>query len=736
MTVVGTELIVAKVEPLVTTRAVRGPFDYRIPEEMRAVVAVGSVLTVPFGGRRILGVVTALTDSTDLDAERLAQPVEVLDGSVPGDLIDLGLRVAREYCSTPARGLALVTPPGTGTGAGRGVRAKLVSYAVITPAGAAALADGSSRLTAGQRAALEVLEAAGGEGVATNVLTELTGFTLASARRLATRGLAEVERREQHRSPTHEAIGALRTKVDLTGDQQAVVNEIELSLRRGTFDEVLLHGVTGSGKTEVYLRAAETAIAASRGVIVMVPEIALTPQTATRFAARFGDRVAILHSQLTPGQRRDEWTRLRTGAADVCVGPRSAVFAPVRDLGLLVIDEEHDSSYKQDGDPRYDAREVAAWRARAAGAVLLAGSATPRPESWRAMRHLNLSRRVDGSMPPPVELLDMTGQRGALHPDTGAALAQVARRGEKAIVLLNRRGWSNFITCRDCGHVWNCPNCDVTLVLHRARGEVSCHHCGYRRPLPTVCDECGSASVARFGAGTERLEAELRGALGDQTGFEVVRLDADSAARSGVGGLLRRFDAARSGVLIGTQMVAKGHDFPDVTLAVVIDADSTLRFPDFRAEERTFALVAQLAGRSGRGARGGRVLVQTTSPEARSLTFATHHDAEGFLTDELARREAFGYPPFSHLVRVVCAAPEGMAARAAAATIGGALRDVEGQLLGPVPLFRLKGAERFQLELKAARREPAAAAVREALDLALASPATRGVKLSVDVDPQ
>ena len=359
----------------------------------------------------------------------------------------------------------------------------------------------------------------------------------------------------------------------------------------------LLHGVTGSGKTEVYLRAAAEALERGRGVIVLVPEIALTPQTVARFQARFGDTVALLHSALGEGERYDEWRRLRSGEARIAVGPRSAVFAPVADLGLVVIDEEHDSSYKHEGDPRYDARAVAAERARAAGATLLAGSATPRPETWHGLPHLRLPSRVDSRPLPPVRVLDMRGAQHPLHPLTRRALTAA----RKSIVLLNRRGWSNFLTCRSCGKVWECPQCDVALVLHRAEGVIACHHCGHRERVPSRCDACGSLAVARYGAGTERIEAELREALD----VPVFRLDADTAtAKDAVPELLSRFHAAPAGLLLGTQMVAKGHDFPDVTLGVVLDADSTLRFPDFRAEERTFALIAQLAGRAGRGPRG------------------------------------------------------------------------------------------------------------------------------------
>ncbi|MEA2470226.1 MAG: hypothetical protein QOE38_1225, partial [Thermoleophilaceae bacterium] len=462
--------------------------------------------------------------------------------------------------------------------------------------------------------------------------------------------------------------------------------------------------------------------------------------TAGRFERRFGDEVAILHSKLSAGERHDEWLRLRRGEARVCIGPRSAVFAPVKSLGLIVVDEEHDGSYKQDGDPRYDARRVAERRAELANAVLVAGSATPRPESRLHLTRVEMPERVDGRPLPPVEVVGMAGVTHALHQKTRDALEGVRERGEKAIVLLNRRGWSNFLTCRGCGRAWECPSCDVTLVLHRAGARIACHHCGHAERVPSSCPDCGSVSVARHGTGTERLEAELEASLAP---LPVFRLDADAAGgRGAVLDLLRRFEQAPSGVLVGTQMVAKGHDFPDVTLGVVLDADATLRFPDFRAEERTFALVAQLAGRSGRGSRSGRVIVQALDPAARALRFAARHDSEGFLADELGRRELLGYPPYAQLVRVVCSSHEPGPEAAAA----GALRDriraeAPGvRLLGPAPLFRLKGRDRAQLLVKAPpdgpQRLAAVRAVRHAVEAVAEAREHKGVAFSVDVDPQ
>ena len=731
--------MIAKVEPLTPARALRGPFDYRLPGEM-AGVDVGSMLVIPFGQQRLLGVVVELAQESEVPPERLVAPLRALESGVPAELVRLGLWVAEEYCSTPARGLSLVLPPGAGTGAQRSVGPRRALFAELTDAGRAAASDSAvpsgTRLGGRQRAALAAL--AGGP-LSVAALTRATGAGHATVRALEGRGLVAIERSELRRRPDLSGVGARACGgAPLTAAQAAALRGVIARMDAGPEDDrrVLLHGVTGSGKTEVYLQAVAETLNRGRSAIVLVPEIALTPQTAARFEQRFGDAVAVLHSKLAAGERRDEWLRLRRGEARVCVGPRSAVFAPLSDLGLIVIDEEHDPSYKQDGDPRYDARRVAEKRAAAAGAVLLAGTATPRPESWRRLERLSLPERVDARALPPVELVGTAGATGPLHERTRDALRVVRARGEKAIVLLNRRGWSNFLSCRSCGRVWECPQCDVTLVLHRAAARVSCHHCGYTEGVPSSCPDCGSVSVARHGTGTERLEEDLT-ALVDP--LPVFRLDADAAAgRGAIVDVLRRFDQAPSGVLVGTQMVAKGHDFPDVTLGVVVDADSTLRFPDFRAEERTFALVAQLAGRSGRGDRGGRVIVQALDVDARALRYAAAHDAEGFLDGEIARREVLRYPPFASLVRVVCSAREAGPETRAAAAVAERLELPGLSVLGPAPLFRLKGRERSQVMIKAPAADRAAAvrAVRRAVEAVAADKAHRGAAYSVDVDPQ
>jgi primosomal protein N' (replication factor Y) (superfamily II helicase) len=718
--------VIAKVEPLTPARALRGPFDYRLGENL-AGVRVGSMLVVPFGRRRLLGVVVDLARSSDIPAERLVEPLSALEADVPEQLVRLGLWVAAEYVSTPARGLALVLPPGTGTGAARPLRPRRSLRASLTEAGRMAPASG---LGERQRAVLEALTA--GPASAASV-ARVAGGGHSTLRSLERRGLVALEQTtEAPRRPRIEDVGARCGGVEPTAAQRAALEAI-VARMGAPRSPLLLHGVTGSGKTEVYLRAVAAALERGRSAIVLVPEIALTPQTAGRFVQRFGDAVAIMHSQLSARERYDEWWRMRRGEARVCVGPRSAVFAPFDDLGLIVVDEEHDSSYKQEGDPRYDARVVAERRAELEGALLLAGSATPRPESLVRYEHLELRERVDGRPLPPVEIVPMAGVSGPFHERTREELEGVRRRGEKAIVLLNRRGWSNFLSCRLCGRVWECPHCDVTLVLHQAAGELACHHCGHRAAVPSLCADCGSVSVARHGAGTEQLERELAGLVDP---LPVFRLDSDVAARSGIAGVLRAFESAPAGVLVGTQMVAKGHDFPDVTLGVVLDADATLRFPDFRAEERTFALVAQLAGRSGRGERGGRVIVQALDPDTRALRHAAGHDSTGFLADELPRREAFAYPPYGHLIRVVCSAADPGPEHEAATAVRELIADAGVPVLGPAPLFRRQGRHRAQLVVRSSEREPAIAAVRQAVESVAGDREHQTVSYAVDVDPQ
>jgi primosomal protein N' (replication factor Y) len=729
---------ILRVEPLTTARALRGPFDYRRPAAM-ADVEVGSVVRVPFGPRRILGVVVEVAEASELPPERLAEPIEALEAGAPPELVRLGLWVAREYCSTSSRGLQLVLPPGTGTGSGgRTVRAKTELRAALLPAGEAALAGGE-RLGSKQRAVLEALRC--GEMSAVELATA-AGSDRQTLRRLEQRGLVSTRSASVRRVPGEPRLGGRSDRPQLLPEQADAVAAIVSALdgEAGAPRSLLLHGVTGSGKTEVYLAAVEAALEQGRGAIVLVPEIGLAPQAVARFRARLGDRFAVLHSALSPGERYDEWRRLRDGEAQVCVGPRSAVFAPVADLGLIVIDEEHDPSYKQEGDPTYDARAVARKRAADSGAVLLAGTATPRPESWLELPRLELPRRVDGRRLPPVHLVDMREadpRSGPVHAETWEALEAVRAAGAKAIVMINRRGFAPWLTCRSCGHHWSCPNCDVSLIVHRDGGRLVCHHCAHSERQPRACPDCGSTTLSRAGAGTERIESLLAERLEPMA---VLRLDSDTAAGRGAHArILARFEELPSAVLVGTQMVAKGHDFPEVTLSAILDADATLRFPDFRAEERTFAMVAQLAGRSGRGEAGGEVIVQTLAPSASSIEHAARHDSCGFLEAELERRKVLHYPPYSHLARINFASELEPRLDEVATAIASELRRSlphDAELLGPAPMFRVRNRHRRRVLIKADDREGMVAAVRDVVERRVAERSLKDVAIGVDVDPQ
>ena len=537
-------------------------------------------------------------------------------------------------------------------------------------------------------------------------------------------------RGERPRPGERDALAADPVPADLSSSQREALHRIARAIDGGDGGTFLLYGATGSGKTEVYIRACAAALERGLGAIVLVPEIALTPQTVGRFQARFGDGIAIVHSGLSEAERRDERARILRGEARIVVGARSAVFAPVRGLGVICVDEEHDASYKQESDPRYDARTVAAKRASLEHAVAVFGSATPRPESWGRLERLELGGRLAGPL-PPVRIVDLRRETGyPLSAPLLAELAAIAEDGGKAILLLNRRGVAPALHCRACGLTVRCANCDVSLVLH-ADGALRCHHCGYAEPAASTCPACGSAELVRLGAGTQRLERELAEKLPE---LERIRLDADTVGRPGaLAAALTAFAAADRAVLVGTQIVAKGHHFAGVALAAVVDADTGLGLPDFRAEERTFQLVTQLAGRSGREA-AGRVIVQTFRPDDRAVTHAARHDVAGFLAGELERRRALGYPPFRHLIRVVVAGPDPDAPQQALAELKAGLGDDD--LLGPAPLLRLRGRHRSQLVAKT--DNPRRLAARAAQLLAAAAPNMRRAELTavVDVDPQ
>lgn len=545
-------------------------------------------------------------------------------------------------------------------------------------------------------------------------------------RALEKKGCVEIVMWEQARIPTRDLPPADTGRVELSAEQKNAVTLIEHALQEpASWAAILLEGVTASGKTEVYLHAIERCLQLKKRALVLVPEIALTAQTVETFQRRFQERVAILHSALSAGERFDEWRKIRSGRADIVVGARSAVFAPIRELGLIVMDEEHDHSYKQDALPRYHARDVAIKRAQIENAVVVLGSATPSLESWHRaqkgeFRHVHLSTRVAGRSLPQVEVVDMTAEAksGAvpvLSTRLKDALCETVSRGEQAILFLNRRGFATYVQCAGCGHVERCAHCEIALTFHRGAGELRCHHCGFMKRVPEECPECAGWMLGFTGTGTEKVESEVlqllsKNGLGE---IKTLRLDRDTTERKGAHGkILGEFRQGRAQVLIGTQMVTKGLDFPNVTLVGVISADQALNVPDFRAAERTFQLLAQVAGRAGRGERPGKVLIQTLATDHYAIEAAVAQDFQAFVQQEIEFRREPPYPPFSYVVNLVAADEDLNAARERIEQL--ALKfheaieqeqDAAGrscELLGPVecPIARVKNKFRFHLLLR------------------------------------
>ncbi|MEO8510150.1 MAG: primosomal protein N' [Chloroflexota bacterium] len=554
---------------------------------------------------------------------------------------------------------------------------------------------------------------------------------LSPARRLAELGLLELAWRTEARDPlAHRAIGAVE-RHELADEQRAAVAAIA-SLAPG--GELLLEGIAASGKSDVYLAAAEAELAVGRGSILLVPELSLIPQLADRAAARFGEALAVLHSGLSAGERHDEWWRIVRGEARVVIGTRSAVFAPVEPLGLIVVDEEHDGGYKSDRTPRYDARWVARRRAAATGAGVVGGSATPdivtlaRVRGGHADRVRLTERRV--GEPPEIEIVDMraelaAGNRSIFSEPLADALRAMRPGGEQAILLINRRGAATFILCRDCGESVRCPDCDLPMVFHLAGGRLRCHHCGRTATPPERCPACSSPRIRYFGAGTQRVEAELRRLA---PVLRVARLDSDAlAARRGFETIYDDFREGRTDVLVGTQLAAKGLDLPSVTLVAVVAADVTLNLPDYRAAERTFALLAQVAGRAGRGPRAGRVLIQTYAPEHDAVRFAARLDVDGFADAELGRRRELGYPPFSVLARLIIVDADRSRAERRGEEAAAAVAIAGTEVLGPLPAYVARRAGRWRMQV--VLRAPDAATRAAALELVPAG-------IGIDVDPE
>ncbi len=593
-----------------------------------------------------------------------------------------------------------------------------------------------------QAAVLQALSASPGQWRVSELLAA-TSAGHGTLRALERKALVRLVPLEFARTPgAAEPVLHDAAEVTLTAEQEVALTAVETHLESASFTTCLLEGVTSSGKTEVYLRAAERALALDRDVIVLVPEISLTAQTVARFQARFGDQVAVLHSRLSMGERADQWRALQAGTMRIAIGPRSAVFAPVPRLGLIVVDEEHDGAYKQQDAPRYHARDVAVMRARMVGAVALLGTATPSLESavnLTAGKYtgLALTRRAGGAPLPPVTVIDLRqalrGRRDRTCADPLLdALGETLTRGDQAILFLNRRGFAPTLLCPACGLSQSCEHCSVSMIWHRAPDLVRCHYCNAERATPRVCTYCGGESLVPLGAGTQKVEREIGELF---PGARVVRMDADTTTRKGAHArILGQVGRGEVDVLIGTQMIAKGLDFPNVTLVGVINVDTGLTLPDFRAAERTAQVLTQVAGRSGRGPKGGRVIFQTYRPDHYAVRAAAAHDYAAFVAHELPLRQELGYPPWRHLGRVLCDGATQAAVVREITRLAAVLKRASVQVLGPAPAPLGRVQRRFRWHCQVLSERPgvlrrALAAVRDA-----GASGSAGVRTTVDMD--
>lgn len=751
------------------TRALEKGYDYLIPDELADEVLVGSTVLVDFSRRPSVGYVVAVTDrpGRGVPADKV-NPVRQVLASPAFDQVAARVAawMAREYACSPCDALRPFLAPGQQVHVRRDnddapwrlvcersgpVDVRWVS---LSETGDPYVPrKNASR----QRAVLEAL-AAGPVRMA-----ELSATIPGAAQAVGTlekHGAVKVESRRRIRGGDETTLSSAVAPrpAQLTAGQRAALAAIDEARVAASGDVVLVDGVTGSGKTEVYLAAIEHARAEGKGALVLVPEISLTAQTVGRFRSRFGDDVAVLHSRLSAGERYDQWDLVRQGHAHVVVGARSALFAPLSEVGLIIIDEEHEGSYKQGSAPRYHARELAARLARERGCALVLGSATPSIESlarcqegsWAGVRwtRVSMPERPGSSVMPKVRIVDMTqqfalGNRSIFSRELKEALEGVLERREKAVLLLNRRGFATFLMCRECGCVPECPHCSTSLTYHERTHELACHTCG--RTWPSLafpdpashCPNCGSRYMGAFGVGTQRVEDELAMLVGDRA--EVIRMDADTT--SGKGGhqrLLERFDAAECAVLVGTQMIAKGLDFPEVTLVGVINADTTLKLPDFRAGEYTYDLLEQVAGRAGRGERAGEVIVQTYWASHPAIQAVARHDRAAFLQAELEDRRDADYPPYVRLANVIASGRDArtvaMMLDDLAAALRKRLQNERGwDVLGPSDCIKARVKDRVRRHLMV--KAPPEAAVGELLDAEVRALGPRpGVSIAIDVD--
>jgi primosomal protein N' (replication factor Y) len=731
---------------VIIDRSIHRELDYLIPDTLADKVSIGSRVRVPFRERSALATVVALLAETDATGIR---PIEALVGDKPAlspKLVELGRWMSTYYCCPIEAVMRSLLP--------QVIRRAEVSWKkqLFVSAAREILAEEIEKLRRRAPKQAELLEAVAKlrEPVPAAELLRQTSLDNQTLRALEKRGFILLREQAVARDPHADEQFVASGNLTLNPEQAAALGAVEEALAAPeNAKPILLHGVTGSGKTEIYLQAIRSTLVRGKTAIVLVPEISLTPQTVERFKSRFAeaqDTVAVLHSHLSEGERHDEWHKVQSGRARIVVGARSAVFAPLENLGLIVVDEEHETSYKQEEAPRYHARDVAVVRAKMEQCVVLLGTATPSLESYhnavqQKYRLLNLTQRVDDCQMPLMRIVDLRLERR--KEKTAAILSEKLRKAitarleknEQTILFLNRRGFSTSLLCSNCGEARDCPNCSVALTFHRGAARLTCHLCGHTAAVPKKCPACSQDALIYSGFGTEKVEANVTHLFPDAV---VRRMDADSMSRKDAyREALHAFRSGKIDILVGTQMIAKGLHFPNVTLVGIINADLALHMPDFRAGERTFQLLTQVAGRAGRGETPGEVFVQTYTPFSPSIQFARHHDFAGYFQQELEFRERCDFPPFKHAVLITVRSPHEARAKLSAETLVRRLKENLGAefILGdatPAPLEKLQGQFRFHILMRGEAIVRLSRLIRETLDKL---PLPEDVLASVDVDP-
>lgn len=728
---------VAEVLVEVPAREINRPFDYLIPTHLQQVISQGSRVVVPFGPRKVQGYVLQLKDkqaTTEAATHKLKEIEHILDEFPPltQELIELGKWMSLEYVCFLITALQALLPAVLKSKTKKIVHERKdgeletkyqvndkvtkKSIAMVSPIGSAEeLADEKLQLSNRAKKQKEIIEYFQNDPqpIPLVELLEMCATTRSTVKQLEQSGILKIEQQEVGRDPYQDRKFVQTEALPLTKEQQNAFEEIRSCVVQGEYKTFLLHGVTGSGKTEIYLQTIAYAMSKGKEAIVLVPEISLTPQMVERFKGRFGEQVAVIHSRLSAGERYDEWRKIRQGKVKVAIGARSALFSPFQNLGIIIVDEEHESSYKQEENPKYHARDVAIFRGKYHQAPVILGSATPTLESYaRAQKGvyqlINLEERVQGRPLPKVEIVDM---RSELHEGNRSMFSRVLfdkithclEREEQMVLFLNRRGFSTFVMCRDCGFVQQCPHCDISLTYHKVTQSHRCHYCGYSEKQVQQCPECESEHIRFFGTGTQKVEEELHKHF---PGIRVVRMDVDTTQKKGSHErLLQNFRDQRADVLLGTQMIAKGLDFEKVTLVGVIAADSLLHLPDFRAAEKTFQLLTQVSGRAGRHQLLGEVVVQTYTPEHYSVIAAAEHNYLSFYQQEMNHRHQRGYPPYYYITLITFTHEDiPVLVRACEQSVQWLKKQisVNSIVLGPVasPIPKIKDRYRYQCMIK------------------------------------